>query len=132
MSIEAGVLIDIDRNPIHWHMPVDRSVGYLPDSRELWDVIWENRDRVRGFAHSHPGSGVPGPSMEDLTTFAATESGLGRKLVWWITSADCLVTLWWQGPGKFDYFKAVVPKEIELELYPWLEQLRINSGYENS
>jgi len=58
---------------------------------------------VAGFAHSHPGAGQPGPSWTDLTTFAALEAGLGRRLTWWITSADRLISLRWCGPGKHDY-----------------------------
>lgn len=103
MSIEAGVLVDLACEPIYWHLPLDRSGGALPDSRPLWDVIWENRERLLGFAHSHPGSGIPGPSHEDVTTFAAVEAALGKRLVWWITSADSFVELCWAGPGKLDY-----------------------------
>ena len=41
---------------------------------------------LAGVAHSHPGGGIPTPSWEDLTTFAAVEDGLGQRLVWWIVS----------------------------------------------
>ena len=126
MTLEAGALIAKDGSVIHWHLPAERSVGYLPDSHDLWEVIMANRDNVLGFAHSHPGSGKPGPSMEDLTTFSALEKALGRKLVWWITSADQLVEVELVGPGKYDY-------ETMLEETPpeWLEQLRKHSYYEH-
>lgn len=129
MSVEAGVLVAKDGSPIFWHLPVDRSAGYLPDSQDLWEVIWANRDNVLGFAHSHPGSGLPGPSMEDLTTFAAVEAALGRRLIWWITSADQLVEIDWVGPGKLDYEvywagEGCIPPE-------WLTLLRGHSYYEH-
>jgi hypothetical protein len=90
---EAGVVIDIHGEPLYWHLPVNRSMGSLPDSRSLWDVLWnaEMDGVLAGFAHSHPGTGTPQPSHEDLTTFRAIEDGLGRELKWWITSANVLV-----------------------------------------
>lgn len=91
--IEAGVVISINHEPIFWHEPGGRSGGALPDSRTLWDVLWQaHRDGwLSGFAHSHPGSGLPGPSQEDLSTFVAIENALGRPLNWWITSSDITV-----------------------------------------
>lgn len=120
--IETGVVVDLDGVPIHWHLPEGRTAVYLPDTPDLWDVLWAHRDRVLGFAHSHPGHGTPGPSMEDLTTFAAVESGLGLRLVWWITSSDRLVEITWRGPGRLDY----VSRPIGSEGIPgrWLRNLR--------
>lgn len=107
--IEAGVVVS-GEGPAFWHLPQGRSGGSLPDSRELWDVLWDLRKEVLlGFAHSHPGSGLPGPSHTDLTTFAAIEAGLGRRLDWWITSSDFAIHLRWIGPDKFDYGQTVVP-----------------------
>lgn len=125
MSIETGVLVDLDGEPIFWHQPQGRNVGYLPDSRELWDVIWENREAISGFAHSHPGSGVPGPSEEDVTTFAAVEAALGRRLTWWITSADHVIALAWQGPDRLGYQQVTIGERLI-----WLEELRECSDYE--
>jgi len=124
MSIEAGVLVDLDCEPIHWHLPRDRNTGALPDSRQLWDIIWENRERVLGFAHSHPGSGLPGPSHEDVTTFAAIEAALGKRLVWWITSADNFVELCWVGPHKLAYGRGPAMYEPT-----WMQRLRVESEY---
>ncbi len=101
--IEAGVVISKSLESIYWHTPQGRTGGSLPDSRDLWEVFWENRHNLSGFAHSHPGSGVPGPSHTDLTTFAAVEVGLGVRLLWWITSSDTVIEMTWCGPGKFDY-----------------------------
>lgn len=101
--IEAGVVIGTD-GPIHWHLPAGRTGGSIPDSRQLWKVLFENRKAdCLGFAHSHPGGGVPGASWTDLTTFAAVEAGLGRRLDWWITSSDHVVLLRWRGPDRISY-----------------------------
>lgn len=117
--MEAGVVVDRDGQPLHWHLPLGRSGGALPDSRDLWNVVWENRDQVAGIAHSHPGSGVPGPSYEDVTTFSAFERALGRRLEWWITSQDAVCSFRWVGPGKYTY------EIFEVERKPaWLDELR--------
>lgn len=103
MSIETGVVVDYACQPIHWHEPKNRSSVHLADSRDLWDIFWENRKHIAGFAHSHPGSGWPEPSNTDLTTFSAVELALGDRLFWWITSADRYIVLTWRGPGPYDY-----------------------------
>ena len=58
------------------------SAGSVSDSRQLWDEIWENRDIVGGVAHTHPWTGMTQPSSTDVTTFAAVEAGLGKRLIW--------------------------------------------------
>lgn len=116
--IEAGVVVTMT-GAVYWHLPDGRSGGALPDSRRLWDVLWELRkEEFLGFAHSHPGSGTPGPSWTDLTTFAAVELGLGRRLDWWITSSNRVILLGWAGPGKHDYNASLVEEPT------WAEQLR--------
>jgi len=119
--MEAGVLVDFEGKPLFWHIPPDRTAGSLPDNRTFWEIIWANRNHIWGFAHSHPGSGVPGPSWEDITTFAGIEIALGRRLVWWITSEDRLATILWAGPGKYDYvlFPSFPATEVS-----WLAKLR--------
>ena len=93
--METGAVINTNGEVIHWHLPPGRSGGSLPDSRELWDVLWKAHceGTLAGFAHSHPGSGVPHPSNEDTSTFVAIEAALGRSLSWWITSSDCVVVV---------------------------------------
>lgn len=119
--IEAGVVVDKDEQPLFWHLPLGRSAGSLPDSRTLWDVIWEafKADTLLGFAHSHPGSGVPGPSYSDVTTFAAIEAALGKRLTWWITSSDHVVEIHWDGPEKLSYRATIV-----IEAPSWGAELR--------
>lgn len=86
MSLEAGVLFDMYGEAIHYFAPRTRTAVSLPDSEALWRIVWRWRDRVGGFAHSHPGYGYPEPSWQDLETFAAWEAALGRKLIWPIIS----------------------------------------------
>ena len=100
---EVGAVIDRDNQIIYWHLPPGRTVVSLPDSRDLWDVLWANRERLRGFVHVHPGADWPAPSFTDLTTFAAVETGLGQRLLWWITSANRTILLRWVGPHPLDY-----------------------------
>lgn len=118
-------MVGFDGEPLFWHLPGGRTAGSLPDSRQLWDVLWDNRHNVYGFAHSHPGSGLPGPSWEDLTTFAGVELGLGRRLVWWITSSNNLSVTLWAGPGKYDYEVL----QADGSRQKWLDELRQHSNY---
>jgi len=103
VDMEAGVVVGKAGEPIYWHAPKGRTAAYLPDSPTLWQVLWHNRTVLQGFAHSHPGSGYPHPSHEDVTTFAAVESGLGKRLDWWIATEDELSLVRWAGPGRLDY-----------------------------
>jgi proteasome lid subunit RPN8/RPN11 len=122
-SLEAGVLIGLNGRPLFWHTPAGRTAGSLPDSRELWDVIWEKKDEILGFAHSHPGGGVPVPSFEDLTTFRAVELALGQKIRWWIVSrtntAEIVI-----GPERGAYASTVCPDDDEPG---WVWKLREHS-----
>jgi hypothetical protein len=121
--IETGVLVG-DNDFVFWHLPPGRTGGSLPDSRELWDVFWAHRkDAYLGFAHSHPGKGVPGPSWEDITTFAGVEAGLGRRVRWWITSSDHLIALHWKGPDRYDYDAVLLAHNLH-----WVDRLRALSN----
>jgi hypothetical protein len=122
--MEAGVLISKNGEAAYWHEPAGRTSGSLPDSPDLWSVIWELRDHIGGFAHSHPGWGVPGPSQEDVTTFAAVEAALGRRLNWWIISHDKIVLVHHLGKdrGRLDYAVSEAPW-LEARL-SWLPRLR--------
>ena len=101
--IEVAMVFDLDGKIIHWHEPPNRSGGSIPDSRSLWEVLWENRDRLGGVAHTHPWNGVPGPSQTDVTTWAACEAALGKRLVWPIVTFTQEVHFIWCGPGTHDY-----------------------------
>lgn len=104
--IEAAVVVDRSgarSRALKWHLPPGRNVAALPDDAGLWEFIWENRDQVGGIAHTHPGSGQPSPSYTDITTFSAIELALGRRLQWWIASADRLSLAIWAGPDNYAY-----------------------------
>lgn len=129
MSLESGVLVGFDNQPIYWHEPPNRTVGSLPDSRPLWDVIWEHRKGLRGIAHSHPGSGKGRPSNEDLTTFRAIQQALGKELSWWIVTKDDCCLVWLRhdaAEGQWFYWVDDLPKH-EQENLPWLYELREKS-----
>lgn len=123
MSLEAGVVV-LKGGGLFWHVPGDRTAGSLPDSRALWDVFWENRDLVEGFAHSHPGKGIPGPSHTDITTFEAVERGLGRKLKWWIITEDHVGLCKRLRRSRQDPREGYWRVELLRPDQPWLEELR--------
>lgn len=100
---EVALVFDTEGYPIYWHEPPDASTVALPDSRALWDVLWEHRAHLGGVAHTHPGGGIPVPSHTDLTTWAAVEVGLGRRLLWPILSDQVAPWYVWRGPGPLDY-----------------------------
>jgi hypothetical protein len=119
-DMEAGVVLGKDGKPIYWHVPSDRGSAFLPDSRPLWDVYFENKDEMAGFAHSHPGSGSPLPSHTDLTSFAANEVGLGKRYDWWIVTGSAVGLVRWRGPGRLDYEVWVLLSEEP----DWVDELR--------
>jgi hypothetical protein len=121
MSIEAGVLVGRNGRPLYWHMPRGASVVELPDSATLWDVIWRFRHVSEGFAHTHPGRGVPEPSNTDLTTFAAVEAGLGRRFIWWVLSEDKAISVSWDSTME-KYVSGAA-----LENAGWMRTLRMLS-----
>jgi hypothetical protein len=101
--MEAALVFDKWGVPIYWHTPPDRTMSSLPDSRGLWEVLWDNRADLGGVAHTHPWSGFSGPSQTDVTTFAAVEAGLGQRLIWPVVTFTHINYLVWIGPGKHDY-----------------------------
>jgi hypothetical protein len=126
--LETAVVIDKQGRAIHWHVPPGRTVGSLPDSGDLWQVLWDARDTLSGVAHTHPGAGSPLPSREDVTTFAAVEAGLGVRLIWWIASSDHLAAFRHTGPDRYDYAAAAAPDHDPA----WLPRLRALSGYDDT
>ncbi len=132
--IECGVVIAKTGLPLYWHVPPGRTAGSIPDTRSLWDVFWENRGNILGFAHSHPGSGIPGPSQTDLGTFIAIEAALGERFNWWITSSDRLLVCNWTPDGlppwgkhSYSTSKGKQHHYLGVVLYdepPWVNELR--------
>jgi hypothetical protein len=127
--MEAGVVLDRNNQPIAWHLPPGRSVAYLPDSNELWEIFWNNRASISGYAHSHPGGGIPRPSHTDITTFAAIESALGIRLDWWIISNEDVSLVKWIGPDKYDYSLFIFDACDHADA-PWVDELREVSYYQ--
>lgn len=132
--LEAAVVLGRAGEALYWHLPLDRTGARLPDSRPLWDVLWELRDQVGGVAHSHPGRGVPMPSRTDVTTFDSIELGLDQRLDWWIASEDHLALFRWRrGPDPYNYEIKDIGSYPERNRFfpdpPWLERLRRESVY---
>jgi hypothetical protein len=101
--MEAALVFDITGVPIHWHVPPDRSMAAIPDSADLWEILWDNKIILRGVAHTHPWSGSAAPSSTDVTTFAAVEAGLGKRLVWPVVTFSEVRYFVWQGPDRLNY-----------------------------
>lgn len=95
--IEVAMVFDQRGKPIFWPSPKDSSGGSIPDSRTLWDRLWENRDTLGGVAHTHPWDGPGSPSGTDTTTFAAVEAGLGKLLTWPIVTMTHVDYYVWAG-----------------------------------
>jgi len=93
--IEVAVVFDTEGQPIEWYIPPNGSGVYIPDSRSLWDILWDNRERLGGVAHTHPFYGHPGPSQTDETTFSAVERGLGKRLLWPIVTFNEVAIYQW-------------------------------------
>jgi hypothetical protein len=103
---EVAVVFDKDGQALFW---LDGASGCaVPDSRSLWDIVWENRKVLGGVAHTHPWDGGTGPSGTDLTTFAAIEKGLNLSLVWPIITMthELYIAI---SPSGGDYYLERVP-----------------------
>jgi len=128
--MEIAVVIDKNNEVIAWHNPKGSTNGSIPHSYDLWQIMWDRKDDLRGIAHSHPGSGSTGPSFTDVTTWYACEMALGDhnfapedRLRWWITTHDQLFVFWWAGPKKYDYAgkRVTDPKVLRSD---WVQTLR--------
>lgn len=124
---EIAVVIGLDNIPIYWHTE-NTTAGSISDSSFLWNVIWENRNNIKGVAHSHPGSGYSFPSFTDLSTFSALDLGLGRKLTYWITSSDRVLEITKDLVVTEPYIYLCKSLVVEEEPY-WVAELREKSQY---
>ena len=80
--METALVFDRNGKTICFHEPPGRSGGSIPDTRDLWEIIWENRENLGGVTHTHPWDGPAHPSITDVTTFDAIEKALGKHLLW--------------------------------------------------
>lgn len=129
--MENALVFDKAGKTLHWHVPKGRTGGAIPDSRNLWEIIWDNRHNLGGVAHTHPWDGESWCSYTDVTTFRAIELGLGRNLMWPIatfTDVKTFVFMYYdeehQGYGALDTCNGEAmgfPRELILED---LEELR--------
>lgn len=101
--MESALVFNKHGCVLFWHLPADRSQGAIPDSKELWQLLWENREHLGGVAHTHPWNGDPWFSQTDVTTFAAVEAGLGKRLIWPVVTFSSIGYFEWVGPGELDY-----------------------------
>ena len=104
---EGAVVVGKDGSVLRWHLPPGRTASHIPDDRDFAMFLWDRREDILGVAHTHPGSLMPSPSVEDLTTFQAVEAGLGLRFKWWILSGVHETEWSWKGPGPYDYSKDV-------------------------
>jgi hypothetical protein len=117
--LETALVFDTNGRTLHWHEPPGRSGGWLPDSRGLWDVLWEHRQkggsgRLQGVAHTHPWNGPAHPSGTDVTTFRAVELGLGQLLVWPIvTFTDIRFYVWHPGGERYVEWEGVLLEGLD-------------------
>ena len=86
----------------------------IPDARERWFAIWENRDEITEIVHTHPG-GFLGFSDEDLTTMEAVEAATGIQFTWSIVTGRGILSR----RGAVDQFREDSPW--------WLDLLRLSS-----
>jgi hypothetical protein len=80
--VEMAMVFTRGGHPLFWLGPKGCTNGSVPDSSILWDRIWRDRHVIGGVAHTHPWLGITSPSHTDITTFAAIEAGLGKRLYW--------------------------------------------------
>mgnify|MGYP003642595045 CR=1 FL=1 len=119
--METALVFDTGGRILHWHEPAGRSSGSLPDSRGLWEVLWEHRakekggtGRLGGVAHTHPWRGRAWPSGTDISTFRAVEQGLGQVLLWPVVTFTDVLCLRWEALSQV-YISVPLPRLEGLE-----------------
>ena len=100
--IETAMVFARDGHPIFWLCPNGCTSGSVPDSSNMWHRIWDSRDVIGGVAHTHPWVGPTDASHTDVTTFAAIEAGLGKRLYWpIITMTHVSYFTWLDGVQRY-------------------------------
>jgi hypothetical protein len=130
---ETIVVFDTTGKAIYWH-DKDASSGYVPDSDDLFDMMWENKDRLGGFAHTHPWNGEAIPSGIDLSTYRDLELALGKRLVWPVVSFTEVTLVFWDkyepgdGHGEGEGYVCAEQGYFEHLTFDWVDELRRKSG----
>jgi len=121
--IEAAMVFDLQGYPLYWRGPDGCGFDTIEDSRTLWEVLWENRCRLGGVAHTHPWKGKTSPSHTDVTTFAAVEAGIGRRLLWPIvtmTHVNYFVHAnWWSAADRHPDSQGPLDYRELTEVWDW-------------
>ena len=126
--LEAAFVFDDCGRVLYWHEPTSRTAISIDDSFDLWDIIWSFRKRLGGICHSHPWKGLALPSITDLTTFAAVEKGLGKKLIWPIVTTNHIAYYHYDANPQSGYV-AILPASL-IECGEWadnIKELRLRS-----
>ena len=120
--IETAVVFNDQGEAFHWHDPPGRSGVSIPDSRDLWEVLWSSRGHLGGVAHTHPWSGPATASGTDLSTFAAIDGALGTRLLWPVVTFDAITYYGRRADGLY-------VRETDLNWWSpsWLAELRERS-----
>lgn len=128
--VEVAMVFNNKGETLYIHQPVGRTGISLPDSQDLWAILWENKDQLGGVAHTHPWYGDPWPSATDLTTWDALERGLGKLLLWPVVTLNTVAVF--QRQSLDEQFNLIsiktVPYPIDVEN---LRKLSRSSGSES-
>jgi hypothetical protein len=114
MPREVALVFDKDGKTIAFHG--GQSAGSIEDSPDLWTILWENRKRLGGVAHTHPWDGDAWFSQTDVTTFRAIDNALGKNLLWPVVTFTNVTFFQWHrmfgDPLNYRGYK-VPPIELE-------------------
>jgi len=99
---QCWVLIGKRRGKRFWSGKYDRYTEGQPATVAFDpDYVWENRDRIVGWLHTHP-QWIASPSCLDHATMTAQVASLGRPMLCCIQGTDGLRAWWYfddESPG---------------------------------
>ena len=122
--IESALVFDNQGRVIRYHLPQGRTSGSIPDTRDLWEVLWKWRAQLGGVAHTHPWKGRATPSQTDVTTFRACEQALGQLLKWPVVTFDDIGIFVWSEESGFYVHEYDSDPDFIITLMPAIERLR--------
>jgi len=95
----------------------DDNAGFV-DGNKLWHLLYKYRNGIKYIVHSHPGSGAPRPSHEDLSTFKSMGYAGFAHVEWVIITRDYV--------HSFDRDGVQIESSFP-PLPKWLHELRVLS-----